>query len=335
MKIGLTYDLRQDYAAAGFCEEDLAEFDSEATIDALAGTLRDLGHEVERIGGLRALTQALCAGRTWELVFNLCEGLYGRSREAQVPALLEGYGLRYTFSDPLTLALTLDKGVAKQVVRDAGLATPDFFTVETQADLYDAAAQRLAYPLFVKPIAEGTGKGVNAKSIVRNAAELAEQTEQLLSRYHQPVLVERYLTGREFTVGIVGSGRQARAIGVLEVRLLDNAEPGVYSYTNKEECESRVEYALAGEPEIVRAASELAVRTYRVLGCRDAGRVDLRADADGRLHFLEVNPLAGLHPTHSDLPILAGLAGWPYKKLIAEIIASALDRELPRTVSGH
>jgi len=327
MKIGLTYDLRKDYAAKGFSEEDIAEFDSEETIDALAGTLQRLGHDVERIGNVYALAPQLAAGRNWDLVFNICEGLFGRSREAQVPGLLEAYGVHYTFSDPLTLALTLDKGVAKQVVRDAGLVTPDFFTVGSAEDLQEAAAHRLEYPLFAKPICEGTGKGVNAKSIIRSPAELARQCEDLLERYGQPVLVEQYLTGREFTVGVLGTGRKAKAIGVMEVGLLDNAEPGVYSYTNKELCEDRVKYALASEPEIVKAASELAVRAYCVLGCRDAGRVDVRADEYGRLHFLEVNPLAGLHPTHSDLPILATLAGLSYAHLLAEIIASALERK--------
>jgi D-alanine-D-alanine ligase len=332
MKIGLTYDLRRDYAAAGWDEEDLAEFDSEETIEALAGTIQTLGHQVERIGNIHALARMLSAGGTWDLVFNVCEGVYGRSREAQVPALLEAYGQLYTFSDPLTMALTLDKGVAKQVVRDAGLATPDFFAIESEEDLRDAMARRLAYPLFVKPIAEGTGKGVTAKSIVRTPEELAAQAAQLLSRYRQAVLVERYLTGREFTVGILGTGRKAQAIGVLEVHLLENAEPGVYSYANKEECESRVNYALTADPEIVQPGTELALQAYRTLGCRDAGRVDLRADEYGRLHFLEVNPLAGLHPTHSDLPILAGLAGWPYERLISEIIASALERKPIETV---
>lgn len=331
MKIGLTYDLRKDYAALGFSEEDVAEFDSEETIDALTGALRNLGHDVDRIGNLYALAPRLCAGETWELVFNICEGMHGRSREAQVPALLEAYGIPYTFSDPLTLALTLDKGVAKQVVRDAGLATPGFFTLETEEDIREAAARRHEYPLFIKPVSEGTGKGVTADSVVRNAAGLIRQATMLLAQYRQPALVEQYLNGREFTVGVVGTGRRARAIAVLEVRLLDNAEPGVYSFANKEQCEDRVKYALASESDVVRSASELAVAAYRVLGCRDAGRVDVRADESGRLHFLEVNPLAGLHPTHSDLPILASLAGWSYEHLIGTIIESARTRTPPGT----
>jgi D-alanine-D-alanine ligase len=328
MLIGLTYDLRADYATLGFPPEALAEFDSEETIAALDRTLAQLGHRVERLGHLRALVPRLAAGERWDLVFNLCEGLAGRSREAQVPALLEAYGLRYTFGDPLTLALTLDKAMAKRVVRDAGLATPDFFTVETPAE-GAAAARRgvLAYPLFAKPNAEGTGKGITTRSVLSGPGDLERVTADLLARYRQPVLVESYLSGREFTVGVLGTGARARALGVMEVTLLDNAEPGVYSFTNKELCEDRVRYALVADPDLTRDASELAVGAYRALGCRDAGRVDLRADSDGTLHFLEVNPLAGLHPTHSDLPILAALAGWTYPKLIAAIVSSALERE--------
>lgn len=329
MKLGLTYDLRADYAAAGFSEEETAEFDSPGTLDALTAALRSLGHEVEPIGNLRALMRALEAGRSWDLVFNLSEGLFGRSREAQVPALLEAFGQHYTFSDPLTLALTLDKAVAKRVIRDAGLATPEFFTLAAEADLSEALAVRPEFPLFLKPVAEGTGKGVTPQSIVRTPEALAARCRELWSRYAQPVLAERYLTGREFTVGIVGTGRRARVIGVLEVRLRESAEPGVYSYLNKEECEDRIDYLLTRDPAIAGPASALALGAYRALECRDAGRVDLRADDQGRLYFLEVNPLAGLHPTHSDLPILAGLAGMPYERLIAEIVASALEREAP------
>jgi len=330
MKIGLTYDLRRDYAAMGFSEEDIAEFDSDATVDALAETLTGLGHEVERLGNVFALAPKLCAGQTWDLVFNVCEGLFGRSREAQVPALLEAYQIPYTFSDPLTLSLTLDKAMAKQIVRAAGMRTPLFVTAASQAECRSLAARWLQkYPVFVKPLCEGTGKGITAESVVRDPNNLVRFAEQLFGRYRQPVLVEEFLPGREFTVGLVGTGDEAKVVGAMEVILLANADPGVYTYTNKEYCEDRVTYRQLQEPSLLHAASTLALGAYRALGCRDAGRVDLRADADGHLHFLEVNPLAGLHPTHSDLPILSTQAGWTYPQLIAAIVASAARRALP------
>jgi D-alanine-D-alanine ligase len=320
--IGLAYDLRDDHRGQGLSEEQLAEFDSPETIAELEAALLRLGHTVDRIGHVRRLAERLVAGHRWDLVFNICEGLAGRSREAQVPALLEAFGQPYTFADPLVMAATLDKAVAKRLVRDHGLSTAPFVLVEGPADL---AAVELPFPLFAKPVAEGTGKGVSPASLVRSRKELERTCRALLARYAQPVLVETYLPGREFTVGILGSGPAARVVGTLEVELLPGAEPGVYSYTNKERCEELVRYRLVDDPE-ARAAAELALACYRALECRDAGRVDLRSDASGRPHFLELNPLAGLHPTHSDLPILASLAGLGYDGLIAGIVASAAER---------
>ncbi len=322
MLIGLTFDLREDHRGSGLGEEELAELDHPETIDLLEAALFRLGHRVDRIGHVRKLAERLTAGHRWDLVFNICEGLFGRSREAQVPALLEAFGQPYTFADPLVMAATLDKAVAKRLVRDHGLPTAPFAVVESLADL---AAVALPFPLFAKPVAEGTGKGVSPASLVRSRKELERTCRRLLSRFGQPVLVETFLPGREFTVGILGTGRSARILGTLEVELLPGAEPGVYSYANKERCEELVRYQLVDDPE-ARAAAELALACYRALECRDAGRVDLRSDAAGRPHFLEVNPLAGLHPTHSDLPILAERVGLGYDGLIAAILASAAER---------
>ncbi|HOU94966.1 MAG TPA: hypothetical protein PLU22_28140, partial [Polyangiaceae bacterium] len=150
--------------------------------------------------------------------------------------------------------------------------------------------------------------------------------------FEQPVLVETYLPGREFTVGVVGTGERARALGALEIVLLAGAEAGVYSYVNKERCEELVHYALVSDDDpVVREATAVALHAWRALGCRDAGRVDLRQDAAGAVRFLEVNPLAGLHPEHSDLPILCQRLGVPYQQLIAWIVESAAER-IPRPV---
>ena len=322
MRIGLTYDLRDHYLAAGYDAEEVAEFDSIDTIDAIAGALGRGGFAVDRIGTIRQLAQRLVAGERWELVFNIAEGLKGVGREAQVPALLDAYDIPYVFSDPLVMALTLHKGMAKRVVRDSGVPTAPFAVVETMADL---AALDLPFPLFAKPVAEGTGKGVTPASRVASPTALRKVCRQLLNRYRQPVLVETFLPGREFTVGIVGTGPAAEPIAVLEVLLTERAEAGVYSYVNKEECESRVVYKLIDDAEAQEAA-EVALAAWRTLGCRDGGRVDLRQDAQGRAMFLEVNPLAGLHPTHSDLPIMCSQAGIAYDALIGRILESALRR---------
>jgi len=328
MRIGLVYDLRSAYLAEGYTELETAEFDRDDTVDALERTLQGLGHEVDRVGHARELAARLVTGARWDLVFNIAEGLRGIGREALVPALLEAYDIPYTFSDPLVMALTLHKGMCKRVIRDAGLATPDFAVVEIPADL---AQVTFPGPWFVKPVAEGTGKGVTPASIIRDRATLAVQCEALVAEYRQPALVETYLSGREVTVGVLGTGPAARALGTIEVVLLPEAEVGVYSYVNKERCEELVEYRLVPRQDdpMVAAAEDLALACWRVLGCRDGGRVDVRCGADGAPQFLEVNPLAGIHPEHSDLPILCNHLGVPYADLLAEIVASACERLAP------
>jgi len=322
MRIGLTYDLRSEYLAEGYSLEETAEFDRPDTIDAIEGALRSLGHDTDRIGHVRSLAARLASGDRWDLVFNIAEGLFGIGREAQVPALLDAYDIPYTFSDPLVLSLTLHKGMTKRVIRDLGIPTPDFAVVERESDLDGI---RLPYPLFAKPVAEGTGKGIGPASKVTGPEGLRTVCRDLLARHRQPVLVETYLPGREFTVGIVGTGDAAESLGVIEVVLLSNAENHAYSYENKEKCEECVEYVLA-EDEEAREAEAVALAAWRGLGCRDGGRVDLRSDERGRPSFIEVNPLAGLHPAHSDLPILCNLRGIPYLDLIRRIMDSALER---------
>ena len=322
-KIGLVYDLRKDYLAAGYSEAEVAEFDSESTIEALHRTIESLGYEVERIGNGWALCKALAAGNRWDLVFTIAEGLKGRCREAQVPALLELYQIAYTFSDPLVCAATLDKAIAKKLAASEGLPTPAFAVVRSEADL---SAVNLPYPLFAKPLAEGTGKGIDQNSRIESHAQLEQICRQLLERYRQPVLIEEYLSGREFTVGIVGTGSKARVIGTMEIEMADKSQPPIYSYLNKEECENRIRYSALKEPTLKRAVEDTALRCYQVLECRDAGRVDIRCDERGRPFFLEVNPLAGLHPTHSDLPMIAAQEGMSYEELIGAILTSAFER---------
>jgi D-alanine-D-alanine ligase len=322
MLVGLTYDLRSDYLAEGYGAEETAEFDSPATIQALDDAIVALGHQVVRIGNIWRLTDRLARGERWDLVFNIAEGLNGVGREAQVPSLLDAYGIAYTFSDPMIMGLTLHKGMTKRVVRDCGVPTPDFAVIETAADIDRVG---LPYPLFAKPVAEGTGKGVTPASRIADRRRLKTVCLDLLRRYDQPVLVETYLPGREFTVGLVGTGDRAEAVAAMEVILKDNAEPDVYSYVNKEECEERVIYRVATDA-LAREAEAVALTAWRCLNCRDAGRIDLRADAQGRMNFIEVNPLAGLHPEHSDLPILWQQAGRPYGELIRRIVESAATR---------
>lgn len=322
MKIGITYDLREDYLAQGYSAEETAEFDSLETIAAIDATLQHLGFSIERIGNIYQLTKALAAGKRWDLVFNIAEGMHGISREAQVPALLDAYQIPYTFSDAVTIALAHEKSLAKRIVRDQGVPTAPFIVI---ASLDDISLCQLPLPLFAKPIAEGTGKGITAASYVKTATELMKICKLLLEKYQQPVLVESFLPGREFTVGIIGTGNDAKVLGVVEILLRTHAEQNVYSFSNKEFCEERVEYRLVKDAEAQQAAV-VALKAWQALGCRDAGRVDVRSDAKNEPQFLEVNPLAGLHPSHSDLPIMATLTGCSYDNLLASIMDAVLER---------
>ena len=322
MTVGLTYDLRSDWLRLGYSELETAEFDREETVAAVDAAIRVHGISTERIGNYRSLMEALSAGRRWDLVFNFCEGMYGLGREALVPALLDAYRIPYTFSDPVVLGLSLHKGLAKRVVRDAGVPTPDFAVVESVDDIERVA---LRYPLFAKPIGEGTGKGITSASRIETPDQLGSVCKNLLKTHAQPVLVEEYLPGREFTTGIVGTGPHAEAVGTMEVILLEAADAHAYTYMNKEYCDDRGRYERATGAD-AEGCTRIALQAWRALGGRDAGRVDIRLDAHGSPSFIEVNPLAGLHPEHSDLPIICTMAGVTFEQLIGKILASARER---------
>ncbi|NOU18218.1 MAG: ATP-grasp domain-containing protein [Bacteroidales bacterium] len=322
LTVGLTYDLRSDYLKEGYSEEETAEFDSEITIESIESTIQKLGYRTERIGNVKALLRDLGKGKKWDLVFNIAEGMYGIGREAQVPAILDVFRIPYVFSDPLVLSLTLHKGLTKRVIRDKGIPTADFAIVETPEDIKDI---NLPYPLFAKPVAEGTGKGIDSRSKVASPKELDELCRDLLNRFNQPVLVETYLPGREFTVGVVGTGSEAKVVGVMEIVITAKAKESIYSYHTKENWIGTVDYPMAtGDDE--KKCEEVALGAWRCLGCRDGGRVDLKMDASGVPNFIEVNPLAGINPEHSDLPMLAGKKGIRYEKLLDMIMKSALKR---------
>jgi D-alanine-D-alanine ligase len=322
MRIGLTYDLRSDYLKEGFSEEETAEFDKESTIEAIERELHFIGHSTERIGHIRNLTQKLVEGKRWDLVFNISEGMFGIGREAQVPAILDAYSIPYTFSDPLVLALTLSKGMTKHVIRDCGIPTPDFIIVESPKDIEKV---NLPYPLFVKPNAEGSGKGINFNSKVRNPEQLRDSCTEKWKDAQIPLLIETYLPGREFTVGILGTGEESFSVGAMEVIFRKTAQEAVYSYDMKTNYEQFIDYALP-EQEIMSPCCEMALKAWKALGCRDGGRIDVRMDAAGIPNFIEVNPLAGLNDITSDLPILARMNGYDYPFIIKTIIESAKKR---------
>ncbi len=322
MLVGITYDLKDDYLAEGYSAEESAEFDCIETIDAIDSSLRTLGYDTLRIGNIRHLVDFLAKGQRCDLVFNIAEGLNGMCREAQIPALLDAYGIPYVFSDSLILAVSLHKGMTKSIVRERGVPTPDFRVINNQAEI---AHVDLPFPLFLKPVGGGTGMGINAYSIVRDTVSLHQVASRLLADFSQPVLVEDFLEGREFTVGITGTGSKSRAVAVMEIVVDAASDQGIYSYKTKQEYLQFAKYHLVGG-DIGRECEQVALQAWNALGCRDGGRIDLKMDSRGRVNFLEVNPLAGLNPVDSDLPILSRLAGVGYAQLIGRIMESAMER---------
>jgi D-alanine-D-alanine ligase len=329
MRIGIAYDLKTDFMHDGPHPEDLfEEYDSEETVDAIAAALRAAGHEPVKLGGGRRLLERLLRpDHGIDLVFNIAEGRGSRSREAHVPAACEMVGVPYTHSDPLTLAVSLDKAVAKRLVASHGVPTAPFCLIERVEDLATAALP--PFPVIAKLDAEGSSMGIRKHSRCETLAELAAHAAALIATYRQPVLVERFLPGVEATVGIIGTGPEARVIAAMEVAPKRvSREAFVYSLEAKRNYEEEVDYHV---PPRLAAASIAAIErtalaAYRALGCQDVGRVDVRLDAEGTPCFIEVNPLPGLNPTTGDLPILARRSGISYERLIAAIVESALAR---------
>jgi D-alanine-D-alanine ligase len=269
--------------------------------EAIAAAIRELGHEPVLLEATRELPSLLPGARI-DAAFNIAEGFAGRSREAQVPALLELLEIPYTGSDPACLSLCLDKSLAKRVVELAGVPTPAWISMRG----HERLPESVGFPAVVKPMAEGSSKGVLHSSVVHDEHELRAVVRELVARFDQPALVETYLPGREFTIGLIGERRP---------RVLPALEQGV-----RLEVPAPVDAAL--EQELRRVAR----RAFEALGCRDVARVDLRLDGHGRVQFIECNPLPGLVPGLSDLCLVAEAAGLRYHELIAAILEPALRR---------
>jgi D-alanine-D-alanine ligase len=317
MRIGITYDLKADLSDRPDLPDDFQEeFDSPATVEAIANVLRGLGHRVELLGDGRGLLERLLADPP-EFVFNIAEGQgVGRCRESRVPAVLEMLGIPYTGSDPFTLAATLDKEVAKRFVASAGVAVPN-----------SIRGTPPSFPVIVKPAWEGSSKGIRGKCVVDSVPELLAARSELRRSYQQPILVEEFIAGDELTVGVIGNDSPL-VIGVMRVLPQQPEERFVYSLEVKRDWERRVRYECPAQLPAARveAVERAALASYRALGCRDVARIDFRL-REGTPYFLEANPLPGLNPDYSDLVILARGAGWAYERLIGAILREATARQ--------
>ena len=322
LRVGFTYNMKRVDSKGGNDAE--AEYDPPETIDAIAQAVESLGYEVVKLEANSELPQRLAEAKV-DLVFNIAEGLSGRNREAQVPALCELVGIPYTGSDSATLALALDKALAKRILKQHSIVTPEFQVMETGREKLNAA---LKFPLIVKPNAEGSSKGIAATGVVDDEPALRAAVRELIDRYRQPALVEEYISGREFTVGLLGDKRP-RVLPPMEICFKDVSKlRPVYDYEIKQEWEKHVYYECPAKlaPAELRAVDRAARETFIALDCRDVARIDLRMNASGQVYVLEVNPLPGLTPDYSDLVLISKAAGIEYRTLIAEILAGGLKR---------
>jgi D-alanine-D-alanine ligase len=318
-----------------------AEWDSAETIDAVASALSHYG-DVIPLEATEEFPERLRAERP-DIVFNIAEGLYGTNREAHVPAICEFYGVPYSGSDPFTLSLCLHKAKTKDFLSAHGIPNAPYWLIESDAELVSLLDSRRMpspesrVPLFVKPVQEGSSKGITEKNLVRTRDELVEQARFLRETYVQPVIVEAYLPGAEFTCGVLGNGAHARVLPIVGMNFgsLPSGALPIYGFEAKWiwdtpdrpldifECPAPI------EPRLRVAIEDVVLRAYHVLGCRDWSRIDVRLDADGVPNIVEVNPLPGILPNPEDnscLPKAARAAGLAYDALIQSALLAAAGR---------
>ncbi|HXX65975.1 MAG TPA: ATP-grasp domain-containing protein [Polyangiaceae bacterium] len=323
LRVGLAFNMKRIESHGGDDRE--AEYDAPETIDAITRAIESHGHVVVPLEATPEFPRALMASNV-DVVFNIAEGMVGRSREAQVPSLCELLGVPYTGSDSATLSICLDKSLAKRLLVDVD--TPAFQVLVTGREKLRA----LRYPVIVKPNQEGTSKGITANSVCDDEGAVREVARDLIERYGQPALIEEYVFGRELTVGLLGE-RRPRVLPPMEVVFLSAGERPVYDYQCKQDWQAHVRYECPAKltKDELRAVERTCRATFMALGCQDVARVDLRLTPEGRVYVIEVNPLPGLTPDYSDLCLIANGAKIEYRTLIGEILSGAIKRWQART----
>ncbi len=319
LRVGLAFNMKRIDSQDGDDRE--AEYDSPKTIESITKAIESHGHAVIPLEATADFPRALLASGV-DVVFNIAEGIRGRNREAQVPSLCELLGVPFTGSDSATLSICLDKGLSKRLLKK-DVETPDWQVLVTGREKLKA----LRFPVIVKPNAEGTSKGITPKSIVDDEAGVREVAREIIEKYGQPALVEEYIFGREFTVGLLGE-RRPRVLPPMEVVFLQPSERPIYDYGSKQNWQSHIRYDVPANltKEELRAIERTCRMTFADLGCRDVARVDLRMNAQGKIFVIEVNPLPGLTPDYSDLCLIANGAGMDYRTLIGDILSGAIKR---------
>jgi len=328
MRIGLAFDLKNSIVTEqGSPEDILEEYDSPETIEAIASVLENHGHQVYKLGGGKAFMNNILATPV-DFVFNISEGLgHYRSREAQVPSILEMLNIPYAGSDPLCLAVSLDKPLTKKIAASSGITTPGWRIINNYEDTCSDNWTDFPFPAFIKPAHEGSSKGIRLFSRINNEEELIRLASELLKDYKQPVLVEEFIEGDEITVGVIGNS-ELKILGIMRVMPRESSGDFIYSLEIKRDWERLVEYECPANlsDETTGKIETFSRQIFRELGCRDFARIDFKLNRSGEPYFLEINPLAGLNPKSSDLPIMIRKQGMQYEDLIMNILNTALER---------
>lgn len=335
MKIGLSYDLKDEVAINKDHPEDaLEEYDSLETVAAVAEALKSLGHSVVKLsGGRKFLTMVL--QNNVDFVFNIAEGRGNyRSREAQIPAVLEMLAIPYSGSDPQCLAVCLDKPLTKKLVQAAGIRTPEWQVVSNKQEVTEVCRDSFPLPAFIKPSFEGSSKGIRLGCRAEVHKQMERVTATLLEQYQQPIMVEEFVSGDEVTVGVVGNS-PPKIVGMMRILPKKRDKFFIYSLEVKRDWQNQVEYECPAklEARVLKKLADFSVTAFETLGCRDFARIDFRIDEKGKPYFLEINPLPGLNPRSSDLPIMAYKMGWNYERLISSVLNAALERYPGRLVA--
>jgi len=330
MKIGLAYDLKIAVPLDQTGPEDaLEEYDSKETVEIIAAALTALGHSVVMLGGGEEFLDSIRRERV-DIVFNIAEGRgNSRSRESQVPGVLEMLGIPYTGSDAHCLTVCLDKPLAKKLVAAEGVATPQWQIVTDEEELSRVAWGQFPFPAIVKPAYEGSSKGIRLSSVAENREQMTKEVSRLLEDYRQPVMVEEFISGDEVTVGIIGN-TPPRLVGIMRIVPRKREGRFVYSLEVKRDYLNLVDYECPPKlaDEIKERITLASLKVFKVLGCRDFARLDFRVGPDGVPCFLEINPLPGLG-SYSDLVIMAQRLGWTHQGLIQAVLEAALKRYSP------
>ncbi len=327
MRIGLSYDLKEAIPVGQDCLDDaFEEYDSSETVELISAVLEAKGHSTVKLGGGSEFLDNIRREKT-DIVFNIAEGRGNyRSREAQVPAILEMLNIPYTGSDPQCLAVCLDKPVTKKLAAADGISTPKGLVIADEPELFQISWDGFPFPAIIKPAYEGSSKGIRLTSLAYSVSQAQEEAQRILECYQQPVMVEEFIDGDEVTVGIIGNS-PPRIVGMMRVVPKKKNEHFIYSLEVKRDYLNLVDYECPVRlgKQVLERLADASLRLFKALGCRDFARVDFRVSPEGIPYFLEINPLPGLG-TYSDLVIMAKMMGWTHEELIGAVLDVALER---------